>query len=109
MSVHAGQLLIPVAEIELSVLARQCLAQRIPDAETLEREVAAWVAARNDVVVNLLILGMAGLTALVGTGWPDLVLGVVIVLLNVRAASEVWELAEEERLAARALAGEALD
>ena len=70
---------------------------------------AAWIAARNDVVINVLILGMAGLTAMVGTGWPDLVLGVVIVLLNVRAAHEVWELAEEERLAARALAGETLD
>ena len=33
-----------MAEIELSVLARQCLARRIPDAPTLEREVAAWEA-----------------------------------------------------------------
>ena len=70
---------------------------------------AAWVAARNDVVINILILVMAAVTALVGTGWPDLLLGVVIVLLNGRAAYEVWELAEEERLAAKALAGEALD
>lgn len=36
-----------VAEIDLSILARQCLNRRIPDAETLEREVAAWVADRN--------------------------------------------------------------
>ncbi len=36
-----------VAELELSVLARQCLARRIPDQATLETEVAAWVAARN--------------------------------------------------------------
>ena len=36
-----------VAEIELSALARQCLNRRIPDAETLEGEVAAWVADRN--------------------------------------------------------------
>ncbi len=36
-----------MAELELSVLARQCLARRIPDVATLEREVAAWVAARN--------------------------------------------------------------
>jgi hypothetical protein len=35
------------AEIELSVLARQCLDRRIPDRATLEREVAAWVANRN--------------------------------------------------------------
>jgi hypothetical protein len=36
-----------MAELELSVLARQCLARRIPDQATLETEVAAWVARRN--------------------------------------------------------------
>lgn len=35
------------AELELSVLARQCLARRLPDRATLATEVAAWVAARN--------------------------------------------------------------
>jgi hypothetical protein len=36
-----------MAEIELSVLSRQCLDRRIPDADTLTREVAAWKQARN--------------------------------------------------------------
>jgi transposase len=36
-----------IAELELSALARQCLDRRIPDRETLEREVAAWEAERN--------------------------------------------------------------
>jgi hypothetical protein len=36
-----------VAEIELSVLARQCLDRRIPDRATLEREVVAWETQRN--------------------------------------------------------------
>ena len=36
-----------MAEIELSVLGRQCLDRRIPDLETLTREVAAWEHARN--------------------------------------------------------------
>ena len=36
-----------IAEIELSVLARQCLDRRSPDRETPEREVAAWEAERN--------------------------------------------------------------
>ncbi len=36
-----------MAEIELSILARQCLDQRIAAFETLETEVAAWVEARN--------------------------------------------------------------
>jgi hypothetical protein len=36
-----------VAEIELGVLARQCLDRRIPDRATLQAEVAAWAARRN--------------------------------------------------------------
>jgi hypothetical protein len=36
-----------IAEIELSVLSRQCLARRVPDRPTLEGEVAAWEARRN--------------------------------------------------------------
>jgi hypothetical protein len=36
-----------VAEIELSVLTRQCLDRRIPDRDHLAREVAAWEARRN--------------------------------------------------------------
>ncbi len=36
-----------VAEIELSVLARQCLDRRIATAERLRQEVAAWEQARN--------------------------------------------------------------
>ncbi len=35
------------AEIELSVLARQCLNQRIPDQKTLINETAAWKRSRN--------------------------------------------------------------
>ena len=37
-----------VAEIELSVLARQCLDRRIETREGLEREVAAWEEGRNE-------------------------------------------------------------
>ncbi len=36
-----------MAEAELSVLARQCLARRIPDLPTLEHHVAAWLKRRN--------------------------------------------------------------
>jgi hypothetical protein len=36
-----------MAEIEFSVLSRQCLAGRIPDQATLIEEVAAWAAERN--------------------------------------------------------------
>ena len=36
-----------MVEIEISVLASQCLARRIPDRSTLEREIAAWQKRRN--------------------------------------------------------------
>ena len=36
-----------MAEIELSVLSRQCLERRIPDLSTLKTEVAAWQELRN--------------------------------------------------------------
>lgn len=36
-----------MAEIEFSVLSRQCLQRRVPDRATLEAEVAAWQARRN--------------------------------------------------------------
>ena len=35
-----------IAEIELSVLSRQCLDQRVPDRATLVKEVAAWERGR---------------------------------------------------------------
>ncbi len=38
-----------MAEIELSVLQRQCLRRRIPDAKTLEHEGNAWFAQRNSL------------------------------------------------------------
>jgi hypothetical protein len=38
---------LSMAEIELAVLAGQCLDRRLADRATLEREVAAWQAARN--------------------------------------------------------------
>lgn len=70
---------------------------------------AAFLAARNDVFANLAIIAMGGLTWATRSGWPDIALGLVIVALNVTAAREVWEVAESESLAARALAGEEID
>ncbi len=43
---------LDMAEIELSVLQRQCLDRRIPDQEMLKREVAAWEHQRNQHAVK---------------------------------------------------------
>lgn len=42
-----------MAEIELSVLARQCLNRRLGDHATMEREVAAWTTARNAAATTI--------------------------------------------------------
>lgn len=42
-----------IAELEWSVLTRQCLARRLPTQELLAAEVAAWVAARNQARVRV--------------------------------------------------------
>jgi Co/Zn/Cd efflux system component len=70
---------------------------------------AAFLSARNDVLVNVAIIVMGIVTAATGSGWPDLILGGFILLLAVHASYEVWEVSEGERLAAKALAGEQID
>ena len=42
-----------MAELELSVLARQCLTQRLPDRETMARAVTAWADRRNATVSTI--------------------------------------------------------
>jgi hypothetical protein len=42
-----------MAEIELSALVRQCLDRRIPDKDTLIREVKAWQDQRNSDVIQV--------------------------------------------------------
>ncbi len=42
-----------MAEIELNVLTRQCLARRIPDKPTLAKEITAWQNERNRKETNI--------------------------------------------------------
>lgn len=42
-----------IAEIELSVLSRQCLARRIGTAAKLKEEISAWESERNDSIVGV--------------------------------------------------------
>lgn len=58
---------------------------------------AAYLSARNDVAANLGIIVAGLLTAISGSMWPDLALGLAIVAINITAAREVLEAAEEER------------
>jgi len=42
-----------MAEIELSVLQRQCLGQRFADRATMDEDVTAWVATRNGTAAGI--------------------------------------------------------
>ena len=56
--------------------------------------------------MNVSIIVMGLVTVWTDSGWPDLILGCFIILLALHAAHEVWEVSEEERLAAKVLAGD---
>lgn len=57
---------------------------------------AAFYSARNDALANLAIVGAALLTARWLTIWPDLVVGLFILAINLGAAVAVWREAVRE-------------
>ena len=58
---------------------------------------------------GVVLIALSGITVLTASGWADIIVGVLLVLLNGSAAKEIWEAATEEHLAAQALAGEVDD
>jgi Co/Zn/Cd efflux system component len=62
---------------------------------------AAFLSARNDVIANVAIVFAGLLTAVTGSRWPDLVVGLGIATLNAGAAHEVYEAAHAEHVAAK--------
>lgn len=61
---------------------------------------AAFLSARNDAFANVAIIGAGLLTAITLSGWPDLVVGLGVAIMNAGAAKEVWEAAREEHRSA---------
>lgn len=56
----------------------------------------AWLAARNDVLANALIICAGVVTLFAPSVWPDVLVGVVMAFINARAAKEVLEQARAE-------------
>ena len=54
----------------------------------------AWLAARNDALSNVLIIIAGLLTFVYATAWFDIAVGLIIAVLNLSAAKEVWEEAD---------------
>ena len=104
----AGVLLgVAVGSILVNLVCVALLARVRTDGGSLTR--AAWLAARNDLVAGAVLIALSGITVLTASGWADIIVGVLLVLLNGSAAKEIWEAATEEHLAAQALAGEVDD
>lgn len=107
----AGVLLgVAVGSILVNLVCVALLARVRTDGGSLTR--AAWLAARNDLVVGVVLIALSGITVVTASGWADIIVGVLLVLLvllNGSAAKEIWEAATEEHLAAQALAGEVDD
>ena len=47
---------------------------------------SVWLCSRNDIIANVSVLAAAGLVAITGTKWPDLVVGGAIAFLFLRSA-----------------------
>lgn len=57
---------------------------------------AAFLSARNDAFANIAIVGTGLVTLVWVSGWPDLIVGIGIAIMNADAAKEVWLAAREE-------------
>ena len=50
---------------------------------------SAWICSRNDVIGNTAVLAAAGATAVTGSPWPDIVIGLGVALVFGRSAVQV--------------------
>jgi Co/Zn/Cd efflux system component len=99
----------PPSELALSITGLGALAVNLSCALTLVRvrnvagslSRAAFLSARNDVFANLAIIAAGIVTFFWVSAWPDILVGIGILLLNLDAAREVYEAARRE---ARAVA-----
>jgi Co/Zn/Cd efflux system component len=61
---------------------------------------AAFLSARNDAYANLAIIAAGLVTLQWVSGWPDLIVGIGIAIMNADAAKEVWVAARDEHASA---------
>ncbi len=63
---------------------------------------AAFLSARNDALANIAIILAGFVTLYWYSGWPDLIVGIGIAILNADAAKSVWNAARQEQASAKA-------
>jgi Co/Zn/Cd efflux system component len=99
---------LPPAPIPLTLAGTGALAVNLTCAVILARyrghagslTRAAFLSARNDAFANVAIIAAGFVTAATRSGWPDLVVGLAIAVINADAAREVYAAARQERRAA---------
>lgn len=57
---------------------------------------AAFLSARNDAIANVAIIAAGVMTTVMVSGWPDLIVGIGIAIMNADAARDVWVAARTE-------------
>lgn len=57
---------------------------------------SAWICSRNDLVANVSVLAAAGLVAVTGSAWPDVIVGAGIAALFLNSARGVFRDARAE-------------
>jgi len=100
---------VPPAPIPLSLAGAGALAINLSCALILTRyrhhsgslTRAAFLSARNDVLANIAIIAAGLVTAYIfQSAWPDLIVGLGILVMNADAAREIFKTARDEHRAA---------
>lgn len=92
--------LVGLGALAVNLTAAYLLARHRQAEGSLTR--AAFLSARNDAFANIGIIAAGLVTARYPSIWPDIVVGVIIAIMNLDAAHEVWEAAHDEAQKAEA-------
>ncbi|RID93759.1 cation transporter [Gemmobacter lutimaris] len=76
-------------------LASVLILMRWRDGDANVRSV--WLCSRNDAVGNVAVMGAAGMVALTGSGWPDLIVAALMAGLFLSSAVQILRRAAAER------------
>lgn len=60
---------------------------------------ASWIFSKNDVLANLGTIVGGGMVYLLGSRFPDLIIGFVISILVIRGGFQILKDAEKEKMA----------
>jgi Co/Zn/Cd efflux system component len=87
--------LVGLGALAVNLICALLLARHRNEQGSLTR--AAFLSSRNDALANIAIIGVGGITMVMPSIWPDLVVGLGIAVLNIDAAHDVWTAARAEQ------------